>query len=91
MVKFNFIKHPRPDELNYLQEMGLFVKNHPKIVFNANLPMQGGVGYSITGNSSPDDGGVTNYTRTQGNIQKALQTLAKSASDSFKELILYVF
>ncbi len=86
------IKHPRPDELKLLEgEMGLFVKNHPKIVFNANLPMIGGVGYAVTGNSSPDNGGVTNYTRTQGNINKTIQTLAKSASDSFKELILYVF
>jgi hypothetical protein len=82
------IKKPSKEEINLLKSnLGKQDFISSKIIFSEVIP----VAASFTRELLTGDAGSVNHTQNLGAQRKSLNAMAKSASESFREMILYAF
>lgn len=91
-LELTLIKDPSPLDKELIQsDLKKYLSRHPKIIFNEVMDLSGSFSRATLPNTTPDDGGVTNYTQNKALFEKSIESLAVSAAQSFKEVILNAF
>jgi len=91
------IKNPTPHLIELAKsEFGGQLLPSSQIIFNVMIPATTTtslVSYptTINGVVNSDAGGVVNLTQNQGFIERSLDDLAKSAAQSFEQMVIHVF
>ncbi len=63
----------------------------PQIILNESLALEGSFSHVLDSNTGPDDGGVTNFTKTKGIYDQSLETIGQSAADWFRGVVINAF
>lgn len=91
-VQFYLIKDPTYFEKKLVKsELGKYLTQHPKILFNSNIGVSGTFTREIESTSDIDGAGITNFSRTKHAFEEAIESMAKSAAQSLKQTVIYVF
>tara|TARA_R110002072_G_scaffold1989_2_gene16321 strand:- start:45883 stop:46539 length:657 start_codon:yes stop_codon:yes gene_type:complete len=91
-VQYFLIKDPTYfDKKLVKSEIGKFLKNHPKIVFNSTIGASGTFTREIESTELIDGPGITNFSRTKNSYELAIRSMARSSAQSLKQTVIYVF
>ena len=93
-VQTVLIKRPVKEELDLIKsDLGVYLKNHPKIIFNESLALSKTYSHIVADNAgqNPDRGGVVNATKNNAIFERSLNEAAVEFSETFKEVIINAF
>lgn len=94
LLKLNIIliKRPTEDELKLIKD-GFYphMSPHPKIVINETIEINASYDLATFDSSTPDSGGDVNFTHAHEREGRAILSMAQSARDQLKEIILDAF
>ena len=93
-VQMVLIKRPTKEELDLVKsQVGPFIKNHPKFIFNESLNITKTFSHIVADNNNqdPDNGGVVNSTKNRAIFERSLEEVAEDFSTTFREVIIYAF
>lgn len=68
-----------------------FMNNNPKVIFNEVISVSSSYSHALSGDKGPDSGNVVNYTKTDRLYLNSLNSMAESAANNFRELIVNAF
>lgn len=85
------IRQPSKEEVDLLiSSLGKDMRGG-KIVFNESIPVSYSFVRETADSTSSSDAGTVNFTQNKGNLEKAVNEMAKSAAENFKQMVLYAF
>lgn len=91
-VRLALIKNPTTEEKKLLlSKMGEKVLKSPRIIFNQSFSFAGSFNLEARETTTPDSGGIVNYTKTKRYFRQTIESLAVSAATSFEDLVINVF
>jgi hypothetical protein len=86
------IKSPSKEDMTLINsDFKKYLDNHPRVVFTKSINLTGSFTRVIAPSDSPDDGGAVNSTKNREVFNKSVESLATSASSSFRETVLNAF
>lgn len=90
-LRLILIKNPRWED----RELAVSELNSnlvaPNIILNEGISLLGNYSRVLNPNTKPDDGGVTNFTNTKGIYDQSLDSLAQSAAEWFRGVVVNAF
>ena len=91
-LKIVLIKNPSiMDRLLIKSKYSNYLGNHPKVVISKTLDLVGEFARIVNSNQTSDDGGAVNFTKNKALEDETIKGIARSAVNTFKEVVLYVF
>ncbi len=93
-VQMALIKRPSKEELDLVKsELGPFIQQHPKVIFNESLNMSKSYSHIVADNigEDPDRGGVVNATKNNAIFNRSLDEVSQEFSNTFREVIINAF
>lgn len=82
------MKHPTEEEIKFLQtQLGSNASISSKIIFTENIPVSGSFTREVYAGSGMD----VNSTQNRGAKKQTVNSMAKNAAISFRDMILYAF
>lgn len=86
------IKKPTSEDLKLLNKDFLpYIDKHPKVVFSKSISLNSSYSRYLELTSGPDGGAITNSTQNREILNKAVEALAVSAGNNFRETVLNAF
>ena len=86
------IKKPTSEDLKLLNKDFLpYIDKHPKVVFSRSIALTSSYSRYLQLTAGPDGGAVTNSTQNREILNKAVEALAVSAGNTFRETVLNAF
>ncbi|HAZ12082.1 MAG: hypothetical protein A2X86_06475 [Bdellovibrionales bacterium GWA2_49_15] len=91
-LRLILIKNPDWQSLALAQsDLSSQLLSSPQIILNESLALQGSYSHALDSNTGPDDGGVTNFTKTKGIYDQSLQSIGQTAADWFRGVVMNAF
>lgn len=91
-LRLILIKSPTDKEIEALNsKFGELITRSPRIILNETLPITYNFTRELLSFETNDTGGNVTFTRNRGNLREAIISMANSASETFKSVILYAF
>jgi len=86
------IQNPSFKEIQIAKsKMAEMLSRSPKVIFSKVIPLSTSFSRTINSNLSPDDGGVINFTNSKGIQRSSIASMAQSAAQAFKGLVVDAF
>jgi hypothetical protein len=91
-LRLVLIKRPTASEISVLtSELGSAVKLHPKIVLQDEIEVSGNFSRAVGDTLSGTSGGVVNFVKNKGLLNKSLEDACIQTAKTFKQVVLNAF
>ena len=91
-LRLILIKNPDWQSITLAEsDLGSLLLASPQVILNEALGLGGSFSHALDSNTGPDDGGVTNFTKTKGIYDQSLQTMGQNAADWFRSIVMSAF